>query len=264
MTVFPNRGAAISGSRNVRFRCYAGRDGLGADLTQPQSDGSDNPNTSRCRATLDSEGHMPILELEASGIIWAIKHLRRLFFQISLILYNDHRALQHLSKARKHKPGVQHGLKFLIAYLHAVEYRRGSASANEDFRRRLLQPATTDAECTCSFTLTDPADVATYLVRPSYTVLDALYSTIPNFQDFPPSGPRVSSSPDSPSLVFLTSNRTRFTQARRAASPGAEPSSSDLMSAPSTTLQQCAQPSTRLPLPCLRSSSLPPSSRVHG
>ena len=74
--VFPNWDAVADGSRPFDVYCDACINGFDAALEQEQEDGSIKRIAYISRATLDSERHWAPLNLEAGGIVWALKRLR--------------------------------------------------------------------------------------------------------------------------------------------------------------------------------------------
>ena len=73
--VFPDWDTAADGLRPFHVYCDC-IDGFGAALEREQADGSIKPIAHINRATLDSERHWTPLDLEAGGIVWALKRLR--------------------------------------------------------------------------------------------------------------------------------------------------------------------------------------------
>ena len=74
--VFPDWDAVADGSRPLRLCSDACIDGFGACLEQEQPDKSVKPIVYISRATIPSERNWTALDLEAGGIIWALKRLR--------------------------------------------------------------------------------------------------------------------------------------------------------------------------------------------
>ena len=93
------------------------------------------------RATLDSERHWTPLDLEASSIVWAIKHLRGYLWGAKFRIWSDHTAHGSIGKVGIHNARVQRWLEFRTAFDHTLEYRKGSANPEADFLSRLPEPA---------------------------------------------------------------------------------------------------------------------------
>ena len=74
--VFPDWDAVADGSRPFHAYYDAGIYGFRAALEQEQTDGSIKPIAYTSRATLDSERHWTLFDLEAGSIVWALKRLR--------------------------------------------------------------------------------------------------------------------------------------------------------------------------------------------
>ena len=74
--VFPDWDTVADGSRLFHVYCDACIDGFWAAFEQGQPDGSVRAIAYISRATLDSERHWNPLDLDADGIVWAIKRLR--------------------------------------------------------------------------------------------------------------------------------------------------------------------------------------------
>ncbi|CAB1098029.1 unnamed protein product [Ectocarpus sp. CCAP 1310/34] len=127
---FPYGDAVADGSRPLRLCCV---DGFGAALEQEQVDGSVRPILFVSRATLESERNWIVLDLEAGGIVWAIKHLRGCFWSTHFLIYLDHKALDSIVKVGEHNARLQRWLDFLPSFNYTLAYRKGAANANADF-----------------------------------------------------------------------------------------------------------------------------------
>ncbi|CAB1107749.1 unnamed protein product [Ectocarpus sp. CCAP 1310/34] len=112
-------------------------DGFGASLEQEQLDGSVRPIVYISRATLPAERNWTVLDLEAGGIVWAIKRLRGYMWSTKFIIYSDHKALESIGKVGEHNARVQRWLEFLSNFTYTLKYRKGSANGNADFLSRL-------------------------------------------------------------------------------------------------------------------------------
>ncbi|CAB1111268.1 unnamed protein product [Ectocarpus sp. CCAP 1310/34] len=139
--VFPDWAAIEDNSRPLRLCSDACIDGFGASLEQEQLDGSVRPIVYISRATLPAERNWTVLDLEAGGIVWAIKRLRGYLWSTKFIIYSDHKALESIGKVGEHNARVQRWLEFLSNFTYTLKYRKGSANGNADFLSRLPLPA---------------------------------------------------------------------------------------------------------------------------
>ncbi|CAB1111208.1 unnamed protein product [Ectocarpus sp. CCAP 1310/34] len=139
--VFPDWAAIEDNSRPLHLWSDACIDGFGASLEQEQLDGSVRPIVYISRATLPAERNWTVLDLEAGGIVWAIKRLRGYLWSTKFIIYSDHKALESIGKVGEHNARVQRWLEFLSNFTYTLKYRKGSANGNADFLSRLPLPA---------------------------------------------------------------------------------------------------------------------------
>ncbi|CAB1119356.1 unnamed protein product [Ectocarpus sp. CCAP 1310/34] len=139
--VFPDWAAIEDNSRPLRLCSDACIDGFGSSLEQGQLDGLVRPNVYISRATLPAERNWTVLDLEAGGIVWAIKCLRGYLWSTKFIIYSDHKALESIGKVGEHNARVQRWLEFLSNFTYTLKYRKGSANGNADFLSRLPLPA---------------------------------------------------------------------------------------------------------------------------
>ena len=70
--------------------------GLGAVLAQPQPDGTVHPITYASRSLQRHEKNYGITELEALGVVWAVKRFRPYLYGHKCTVYTDHQALKSL------------------------------------------------------------------------------------------------------------------------------------------------------------------------
>ncbi|CAB1114482.1 unnamed protein product [Ectocarpus sp. CCAP 1310/34] len=139
--VFPDWAAIEDNSRPFRLCSDACIDGFGASLEQEQLNGSVRPIVYISRATLPAERNWTVLDLEAGGIVWAIKRLRGYLWLTKFIIYSDHKALESIGKVGEHNARVQRWLEFLSNFTYTLKYRKGSANGNADNISRLPVPA---------------------------------------------------------------------------------------------------------------------------
>ncbi|CAB1103607.1 unnamed protein product [Ectocarpus sp. CCAP 1310/34] len=128
-------------NRPLRLCSDACIDGFGASLEQEQLDGSVRPIVYISRATLPAERNWTVMDLEAGGIVWAIKRLHGCLWSTKFIIYSDHKALESIGKVGEHNARVQRWLEFLSNFTYTLKYRKGSANGNADFLSRLPLPA---------------------------------------------------------------------------------------------------------------------------
>jgi len=74
----------------------ASEKGLGAILTQKQSDGSTPPIAYASRALQQHEKKYGATELEALGVVWLVKHFCHYLYSHQCIVYTDHKPLRSL------------------------------------------------------------------------------------------------------------------------------------------------------------------------
>ena len=70
--------------------------GLGAILSQNQPDGSQRPIAYASRSLQSHEQNYGITELEALGVVWAVKHFRPYLYGHRCTVITDHEALKSL------------------------------------------------------------------------------------------------------------------------------------------------------------------------
>ena len=115
--------------------------GLGAVLAQKREDGSTSPVAYASRSLQSHEKNYGITELEALGVVWAIKHFRHYLYGNRCEVFTDHEALKALLNT-PHPSGklARWGLALQELDLH-IHYRPGKRNANADALSRYL------AEC---------------------------------------------------------------------------------------------------------------------
>ena len=87
MLIYPNF--------NLPFALHtdASKDGLGAVLEQ-ESDGHSHPVAYASRTLSKSETNYSATELEALGVVWALRHFRAYLLGHKCIIYTDHAPLK--------------------------------------------------------------------------------------------------------------------------------------------------------------------------
>ena len=106
--------------------------GLGAVLTQVQEDGLHRPIAYASRTLQDHERNYGITELEALGVVWAVKHFRHYLYGHRCTVITDHEALKSLLNT-PHPSGklARWGMVLQELDLHIV-YRPGKQNAKAD------------------------------------------------------------------------------------------------------------------------------------
>ena len=114
--VYPNWGVATDNSRPFLLYCDASVDDFSATLEQEQDDHTIRPIVFISRATIESERHWTLLDLEAGSIVWSIKRLHGYLWGANFRMFSDRKARESLDKISEHNPRVQRWLEFLTAY----------------------------------------------------------------------------------------------------------------------------------------------------
>ena len=120
--------------------------GLGAVLAQVQEDGTTRPIAYASRTLQKHECNYGITELEALGVVWAVKHFRPYLYAHSCDVYTDHEALKALLNT-PHPSGklARWGMALQELDLH-IHYRPGKRNANADALSRTLSESVALAE----------------------------------------------------------------------------------------------------------------------
>ena len=106
--------------------------GLGAVLAQEQPDGSVRPIAYASRTLQQPERNHGVTELEALGVVWAVRHFRHYLYGNRCDVFTDHEALKSLLNT-PHPSGrlAQWGLSLQELDLH-IHYRPGPKNSNAD------------------------------------------------------------------------------------------------------------------------------------
>ena len=106
--------------------------GLGAVLSQCQDDGSIRPMAFASRTLQPHERRYGIFELEALGVVWAVRHFRHYLYGFPCTVYTDHEALKSLLNT-PHPSGKLARWGMAIQELNLkIEYRPGRSNAKAD------------------------------------------------------------------------------------------------------------------------------------
>ncbi|CAB1111666.1 unnamed protein product [Ectocarpus sp. CCAP 1310/34] len=131
-------------SRPLRLCSDTCIDDFGASLEQEQLDGSVRPIVYICSATLPAERTWTVLDLEAGGIVWAIKRLRGYLWSTKFIIYPDHKSLESIAKG----PGTVVGVDFFRPLPVTAKGNSYISLFTDRFGRRADMFAVTAAEFT--------------------------------------------------------------------------------------------------------------------
>ena len=106
--------------------------GLGAVLAQEQPDGSVRPIAYASRTLQQHEQNYGVTELEALGVVWAVRHFRHYLYGNRCDVFTDHEALKTLLNT-PHPSGklARWGLSLQELDLH-IHYRPGPKNNNAD------------------------------------------------------------------------------------------------------------------------------------
>ena len=120
--------------------------GLGAVLSQVQEDDSIRPIVYASRTLQKHECNYGVTELEALGVVWAVKHFRSYLYGHRCDVYSDHEALKSLlntpqSSGRLARWGM--ALQELDMHIH---YRPGKANNNADALSRCTTTQISDSD----------------------------------------------------------------------------------------------------------------------
>ena len=118
--------------QGFRLDTDASGSGLGAVLSQQQDDGSVRLIAFASRSLQPHEKNYGVTELEALGVVWAVKHFRPYLYGQTCDVYTDHEALRSLLNT-PHPSGklARWGLALQEVNL-TIHYRPGRKNANAD------------------------------------------------------------------------------------------------------------------------------------
>jgi len=138
-------------SKPINLQTDASGDGLGAVLAQRLSDNAVHPLTYASRTPQTHEKNYGVTELEALGVVWAVKHFRHNLYGHHCTVFTDHEALHSLLNT-PHPSGklARWGLALQELDLE-IKYCPGRKNANADALSRAPVQQTVAA-----VTTTDP------------------------------------------------------------------------------------------------------------
>ena len=106
--------------------------GLGAVLEQEQADGKLHPVAYASRSLTPPERRYGVSELEALGVVWALKHFRAYLLGHETVVYTDHAALKSLLNT-PHPSGKLARWGMAIQEISPeIRYRAGRKNGNAD------------------------------------------------------------------------------------------------------------------------------------
>ena len=106
--------------------------GLGAVLSQEQSDGTIRPISFASRTLQPHEQNYGISDLEALGVVWAIRHYRHYLYGHHCIVFTDHEALKSLLNTPQPSGKLARWGMALQELVLQIEYRPGRGNAKAD------------------------------------------------------------------------------------------------------------------------------------
>ncbi|EGT47562.1 hypothetical protein CAEBREN_01908 [Caenorhabditis brenneri] len=92
----PNTEAAIDGSKPFLIYTDASRKGVGAVLAQQGDDGEQHPIAFASKALTPAETRYHITDLEALGMIFALRRFKTIVYGTQILVYTDHKPLIYL------------------------------------------------------------------------------------------------------------------------------------------------------------------------
>ena len=106
--------------------------GLGAVLSQVQDDSSIRPIAYASRTLQKHESNYGVTELEALGVVWAVKHFRSYLYGHRCDVYTDHEALKSLLNTPQPSGRLARwGMALQELDIH-IHYRPGKVNTNAD------------------------------------------------------------------------------------------------------------------------------------
>ena len=118
----------------------ASGNGLGAVLSQKQDDGSTRPIAYASRTLQPHERNYGISELEALGVVWAVRHFRHYVYGQKCTVYTDHGALKALLNTPQPSGKLARWGMALQELDLDIQYRPGKTNTRADALSRYPAP----------------------------------------------------------------------------------------------------------------------------
>ena len=106
--------------------------GLGAVLSQKQTDGTIRPIAYASRTLQPHERNYGVSELEALGVVWAVKHFRHYVYGHQCTVYTDHEALKSLLNTPQPSGKLARWGMALQELDLDIQYRPGKTNSRAD------------------------------------------------------------------------------------------------------------------------------------
>ena len=106
--------------------------GLGAVLSQEQSDGKLHPIAYASRSLHHHEQHYAISELETLGLVWSVKHFRMYLLGHHCIVYTDHSACVSLLNTPKPSAKLARWAMTIQEFNLTIKHRAGRKNQRAD------------------------------------------------------------------------------------------------------------------------------------
>ena len=120
----------------------ASGEGLGAVLEQKQEDGMLHPVAYACWTLTKHERKYGITELEALGVVWALKHFRAYLWGHRCTVFTDHAPVQSLLYNTRATGKLARWADAIAEFDIEICYKPGRQNANADALSRSPIPST--------------------------------------------------------------------------------------------------------------------------
>ena len=130
--------------------------GLGAVLSQEQSDGMLHPIAYASRSLHQHEQNYAISELETLGLVWSVKHFRVYLLRHHCTVYTDHAACVSLLNTPKPSAKLARWAMTVQEFDLTIKHRSGKKNQRADALSR--NPATSGVESHVNHVVAEPCD----------------------------------------------------------------------------------------------------------